>query len=142
MRIPIHLGAAVLGLHILTSSPAQAQGCLSSTESFAQNALEAYRTRVSSSDSVDVKARAALDLPHMVRDSVSIVTDSSTCASAAQSLAVATAFPELGPGPVWVLRIGATRYFVADPRRKTTDRALIGALLNEQFHVLRVLYMP
>src|SRR6185437_6176161 len=71
---------------------------------------------VSDTDSYSADIRQHLNLPHLPADSVSIVTDSATCARAALAYGRNLDVPDtLTSRQVITIRVGATRYIVGDP---------------------------
>ena len=70
---------------------------------------------VSGTDSTAIDQRATFNLPVLPRDSVTAVTDSTICKRAALTFGRNLTLPDtVTPRTVYVIRVGPTRYTVAD----------------------------
>lgn len=71
---------------------------------------------VTATDSITVHTRTVLQLPAAQSSDVVVVTDTTLCQSAASALTAVTASdPNPTIWPVWVLKIGTSRYVVFSP---------------------------
>jgi hypothetical protein len=71
---------------------------------------------VSGTDSFHIDERTHLNLPQLPADSVTAVTDSTTCQRAALAYGRNLSVPDTTTArQVYAIRVGATRYVVADP---------------------------
>jgi len=111
----------VLGDAIFDSTSARASalqqqsGCVAAVAPW-PGYMGQFRTIVSNTDSANVSDRVFLHLPQLPADSVSIVTDSATCARAALAYGRNLDVPDtLTSRQVITIRVGATRYIVGDP---------------------------
>jgi hypothetical protein len=112
------VAAAVACAPLKAQSPSS---CLGEHSYIANQRTQLSRT-VSGSDTASARLRAAFGLLPASASEVVLVTDEAVCAQAAQVL-VASIGREGDPvRPVWVLKLGADRYFVADGVRKSSGR--------------------
>jgi hypothetical protein len=88
---------------------------------------------VSDTDSYSADIRQHLNLPHLPADSVSIVTDSATCARAALAYGRNLNVPDTTTSrQVFVVRVGPTRYIVVDPN-VSNGEFLINMVFDSSF---------
>lgn len=81
------------------------------------NFVAGYQAIVSGADSFSIGERSYLNLPQLPDDSVTAVSDSSTCNRAAVAFGRNLTIPDTtSPRQVYVARIGSTRYAVGDPQ--------------------------
>lgn len=81
------------------------------------NFVAGYQAIVSGADSFSIRERSYLNLPQLPDDSVTAVSDSSTCNRAAVAFGRNLTIPDTtSPRQVYVARIGPTRYAVGDPQ--------------------------
>lgn len=81
------------------------------------NFVAGYQAIVSGVDSFSINGRSHLSLPQLPDDSVTAVSDSSTCNRAAIAYGRNLTTPDTTSSrQVYVARVGPTRYIVADPQ--------------------------
>src|SRR5690348_5000407 len=91
---------------------------------------------VSDTDSYSADIRQHLNLPHLPADSVSIVTDSATCARAALAYGRNLNVPDTTTSrQVFVVRVGPTRYIVVDPN-VSNGEFLINMVFDSSFSIV------
>lgn len=100
----------------LAPSVAAAQTCLpsDSISTFVQSKIVVI---VTSTDTAAIHLRSVANLPSVAADSIQVVSDSLTCATAAAKLASLTSSGDPNPG-AWVFRIGSARYIAFNFRQK------------------------
>ena len=77
-----------------------------------ENILDRVQSIVTHPDSGSRAARAALDLPPLAASEVQAVTNEEVCSKMASAHATVQS---TAPHPLFVIRVGATRYVVWDP---------------------------
>lgn len=98
--------------------------------------LQLVKDVVGGTDTIAARQRITLQLPVVDDSAVTLVSDSTVCRSAAQSLAAL--FPAVANSTSgWVYRIGSTRYLIIDPKAKKAER-IWGAVLDPSYLVLVV----
>lgn len=113
------LGVVAVGVSSATSGAAvvveEQSGCVALDSRWVASSRE-DQGWVSDTDSYSADIRQHLNLPHLPADSVSIVTDSATCARAALAYGRNLNVPDTTTSrQVFVVRVGPTRYIVVDP---------------------------
>jgi len=108
----------VAGLLFIASSPPTAMCRGTGPEPDPSNAATsvAYMAKlVTASDSRSDLARQRYGLPLLPSAAVSLVTDEAICEQAAQAYAAHALAEPIAPVPVYVVRVGETRYYVWSP---------------------------
>jgi hypothetical protein len=104
--------------------------------------IKAQRTEVTGivagSDTTSVRLRAAYDLPAASATEVSLIGDEAVCAQAAQALRSSIGLQGDPVRPVWVLKLGPQRYFVADGVYSSSGR-YVAVLFDANFVQKRTL---
>lgn len=116
---------------------AQSVGCLAATHAHPIHHREWFAGIVTGTDATAIKGRAVFGLSALPDSAVVIVTDSTTCALAAEKLVQALGAPTVLQ-PVWVVRIGPDRFWVSDGRRRTGER-YTSVLFDNAYQVITVL---
>jgi len=97
------------------------------------NFVDDYRTIVSGVDSFSIGERSSLSLPQLPDDSVTAVSDSTTCNRAAIAYGLNLSVPDTTTSrQLYVVRIGPTRYAVADPQMNAGE-FLINMIFDSSF---------
>jgi len=97
-------------------------GCVAIDSGYVGN----FQLIVSDTDSASAVDRSRLGLPLLSKDSVSAVSDSATCARAADAYGRNLDIPDTTtPRQVFVVRLGPTRYVVGDPTVRSGEFALV-----------------
>jgi hypothetical protein len=100
---------------------AQTNACLSATPYTVH--ITAYLAQLMTrTDSIGSRARTGFNLPLVSPSAITFVVSDSICTAAANALVDAAGEPNEVPGPVWVLKVGTTRYIVFDGKHLVGDR--------------------
>jgi hypothetical protein len=95
--------------------------CLGEHSYIADQRTELTRV-VTGTDTTSVRIRNAFGLIPASASDVSLITDETVCTQAAQAFVSSIGSPGDPVRPVWVLKLGPDRYFVADGFRKSSGR--------------------
>jgi hypothetical protein len=121
-------------------TPLRAQSpssCLGDHAYIANQRTELTRV-VTGSDTTSARGRAALSLLPASGSEVALVVDQAVCAQAAQALVAAIGREGDPVRPVWVLKLGTDRYFVADGVRMSSGR-YVAVIFDSNFAMKRAL---
>ncbi len=97
---------------------------MDSSTTFIQSQLVHLTSAV---DTGSIRARNSVGLPALLSSDVQFVTDSSTCASAAATLAADTPGGDAHPA-AWVFRMGPARYVAYNGRQKVHGNGFLYVL--------------
>jgi hypothetical protein len=105
---------------LLVAPPSASTAICRGTGSEAESAIAATRVAymvelVTATDSAGVWRRGILGLPKLPNTAVFLVTDETICTAAAQAYARHALSSPITPVPVFVVRVGPTRYYVYSP---------------------------
>lgn len=113
-------------------TPAQAQSCLPNDKG-AQATLAWAQAMATGSDSAAQAARTHLGIPSTTASKVTLVTDTQTCAKAAQALASGSGISATNR-KVYVIKV-ATRYIVKDPS-VSINGSWLSMVMDSKFVIL------
>jgi len=127
--------AAVHGVAHTEASGTIARGSCRVVDGYASD-LRLYVVQVATgTDSASAATRAAWNIPAIADSSqIRFVSDSTQCTRAAHAHAIAERADTLNPPPVYLLRVGSTRYVAYNGAR--AGEFLVHYVLDDQFNVL------
>ncbi len=125
-----------VGIEIIVALPAAGQGatCLAAN-AYSDHVMQNAASVASGADSVSARLRTAFHLPAVGTDQVTLVATDSICALAAAAFFGSFSSDNGTARPVWVLKVGTSRYIVFDGQHQVGGRD-IQVVLDEDFNYL------